>query len=319
MKLLGGGVAGKNVSVSIVMTYFERLHQLRATLRSFELNEYSNIEVVIVDDGSEMEPLDAGVLRRYSFPVLVRRMSPAKSYANPCVPFNVGIRAASGNIIILQNSECAHVGNVVEHAREWLTDENYLTYACYSLGRMKTERLRFRGEAWRIEDLEKLVTEDRIAAFDGDDAWYNHSRFRPSALHFCSAISRRNMDRLGGFDERFARGIAFDDLELLARIKRLRLQVKIIDDIVVLHQWHYSSEPQKDAVILRRRNEILYRLVTRHEKRTMPAALSLRYGFARLTMPLLISLYGFGARLYAREPVRRMWRRLSAPRARAPE
>lgn len=40
---------------------------------------------------------------------------------------------------------------------------------------------------------------------DGLDCWYNHSVTNPKGYHFCSAITRKNLYDLGGFDERFAR------------------------------------------------------------------------------------------------------------------
>ena len=46
---------------------------------------------------------------------------------------------------------------------------------------------------------------------------------------------------MGGFDERYAKGIAFDDNEILLRIKRKGLTINIVDDPFVVHQHHYSE------------------------------------------------------------------------------
>ena len=50
------------------------------------------------------------------------------------------------------------------------------------------------------------------------------------------------MDILGGFDERYGSGSSYDDDELLHRIKLLGLDIKIVDEVIGVHQWHYSNE-----------------------------------------------------------------------------
>ncbi|WP_435523778.1 glycosyltransferase family 2 protein [Chryseobacterium indoltheticum] len=46
---------------------------------------------------------------------------------------------------------------------------------------------------------------------------------------------------MGGFDERFAKGIAFDDNEFLYRVNLKGLEVQIVEDPIVLHQNHYAK------------------------------------------------------------------------------
>ncbi len=45
---------------------------------------------------------------------------------------------------------------------------------------------------------------------------------------------------LEGFDERYAHGIAYDDDEFLHRVVKSGLDVSIIDEPFVIHQWHES-------------------------------------------------------------------------------
>lgn len=274
--------------ISIVMTYYERLGQVRNTLRSFELHGYKNIEVIIVDDVSAREPLDASMFASFPFSVRILKMSPKKRYLNPCVPFNIGIRAASGKIIILQNAECLHVSDIVEHARKHVNDKNYITYACYSLGELKTKCLIEHDKDWDLDGLDKLITAEGEAVDNGADGWYNHSIYRPSAYHFCSAILKSNMDKLGGFDEIYAKGIGCDDNELLVRIRRMDLKVIIVDDHIVLHQWHYGAKKRRWLSIPAARNALLYRLVTMKEGRFSPSNRRPLYSIVAFIMPFLI-------------------------------
>ena len=54
-----------------------------------------------------------------------------KWYVNPCVPYNIGFKSASGEVIIIQNPECLHIGDIIAHVDEHLGDDNYISYAAY--------------------------------------------------------------------------------------------------------------------------------------------------------------------------------------------
>jgi GT2 family glycosyltransferase len=68
--------------------------------------------------------------------------------------------------------------------------------------------------------------------------WYQHSQFRNCCYHFCTALGRESWAKVGGFDERFAAGVAYDDDDFLRSVRRAGLELKIRDDLVALHQWH---------------------------------------------------------------------------------
>ena len=165
--------------VAIVMAYHDRKAQLLKTLESFK--NYKDIEVVIVNDS---EPLE---LDEYSFEITKINVT-GKSWINPGVNFNIGFTYAmklNPDQIIIQNPECYHNGDIVGCVRKCLTEKNYLSFACYSLGK---------GQDVDIKELN-----NRTAVSNGDPAWYNHSVYRPEALHFCCAITTENLKK----DQRF--------------------------------------------------------------------------------------------------------------------
>jgi GT2 family glycosyltransferase len=210
---------------SIVMAYHNREAQLLKTLQSFR--DYRDIEVIIVNDSDRIripiQPFDVTIIDVKD-----------KNWINPGVNFNIGFTEAlrrKTKGIILQNPECYHVGDIIGAVREKLTDKNYLSFACYSLG--KNEGIDFRG------------FNNRTAVCNGDSAWYNHSRYRPEALHFCAAITADNLRKINGFDERFWDGLGYEDNYLVHQIKMLGLRIDFIDDPFVLHQYHYDKKAFK--------------------------------------------------------------------------
>jgi hypothetical protein len=75
------------------------------------------------------------------------------------------------------------------------------------------------------------------------------------------------MELLGGFDERYAMGIARDDVEFVDRIDRLGLHKEIPTEVSVMHQWHSKVESFHESryPIRIEKNKVIYELLTRKE------------------------------------------------------
>lgn len=248
--------------ISIVMAYYNRLHLLRYTFKTFLESKVTDYEIIVVDDFSDPEH-DPTILKD-EFPTLpikvikLSEMYEKAEWCNPCVPYNIGFRASVGDKIIIQNPECCHLGDVLSYTEENLTDNVYLSYHCYAC----TE-----------PDLEILHNGGTINMPNEKDewfwwGWYNHVEYRPAAFHFASAITRNNLKKLNGFDERFAHGIGYDDNEFVVRVKRLGLKIRYVAEPMVVHQFHpkiHSFTPDKAN------NETLYR-ETKSDKGLIRAA-----------------------------------------------
>jgi GT2 family glycosyltransferase len=214
------------------MTYYNRKVQLYNTLNSINNSKYKdNIQIIIVDDcSSDEHKLNLYELKKINNNIeLYILKDEDKWYINPCIPYNIGFNKIKYDNVIIQNSECYHNGDIIEYIINNLTIKTYLSFSCYSLK--------------NNQDINIVNIENRSVTFDGDNGWYNHSIYRPTNYHFCSAIKKENLTLLGGFDERFANGIGYDDNEFLIRIDRIKLIKSIIDIPHVFHQYHYNNQP----------------------------------------------------------------------------
>jgi GT2 family glycosyltransferase len=223
----------------MVMAYYNRRQLLLNTLKSIERSFVKDIELIIVDDNSREEERIEDLVEIYPFIKVIRVEKKDKWYINTCMPMNRGIAEAKGDIIVLQNPECVHVQDVLLYIVENLTDQNYLSISTYAFNEAK------RGELPNM-----LLHFDKYPQqrFMMDLGWYNHPVYRPVYFNFCAALTRKNMDLLGGFDERYAMGLARDDAEFVDRIGRLGLQKIIPTEVSVIHQWHSKVEHFHEGV-----------------------------------------------------------------------
>lgn len=270
------------MKISIVTAYYNRKNLFENTLISIskQINENRgkfDVEVIAVDDGSDENERLEDLPEKYPFLRIIRLEKKDKWYFNSCIPFNIGFKEAKGDVVILQNPECIHYGNILKYTQENISDKNYISFACFSLGIESTDHIDIYLN--NPEKLKELIQNNNVGYIgDGLDCWYNHSIVNPKGYHFCAAITKKNLYDLGGFDERFASGIAFDDNEFLYRVNLKGLEIKIIDNPIVLHQNHYTKityttdknllddESYKKRLALAEKNRILFELVTKSEK-----------------------------------------------------
>jgi GT2 family glycosyltransferase len=236
--------------VSIITSYYNRKPQFIKTLKTIQKSSVKDFELIVVDDASDDEHRLELLQNDYPFMKIIRIEIVDKWWRNPSVPFNIGIKQAKGDIIILQNPECKHSTDILAHAIKNISAENYISYCTYALSPDET---------------------DGISAIDFKDSsrWYSHPVHRPAYFHFCSAIKKSNMDKINGFDERYATGFDYDDNDLVERIKRLGLTMMITEqsDALVFHQYHASVVyNQPDAAELCLKNKNLFQNVTLKEK-----------------------------------------------------
>lgn len=253
--------------ISVVTAYFNRKQLFYNTLLRFQSLPNKNFEVIAVDDGSNEENRLEDLMIEFDFLKVIRLDPQKKWYVNSCIPFNVGFKAAKGEIVIIQNPECIHYGDIISYVEKNLKPNAYLSFGAYSLDKPTTEKIN-NGDASSLEKMHISFYEKSIIT-DGELGWYNHSVHRPKGFHWCTAIYKSDLDLLGGFDERYALGVAFDDNELLARIQKKGMEFKIIDEPFVLHQNHFNVDTttnksinpfytRKDARLLWDKNEYLF-------------------------------------------------------------
>lgn len=221
--------------ISIVTAYYNRRKLFIETLKSIYKSSYKDFEIIVVDDASKPEERIEDLMQTYPGLKVVRVEEKDKWYKNSCIPYNIGIKKSIGDIILLQNPECLHVHDILSYMTENVNDSNYIAASTYSVDKRVTDNILPHLSRLGIRNLFSTLPQQRAS---DDIGWYNHSIYKPTYYHFCAGLTRTNIEKLEGFDERYAPGIGYEDDEFVYRIGKLGLTKIIADDVSVIHQRH---------------------------------------------------------------------------------
>jgi glycosyltransferase involved in cell wall biosynthesis len=222
------------IKYSIVMPYINRYTQLKATLESFDrlYSHRNDFEVIIVEDvknrvhDTNHRDLYAAVRQFRQIKNINIVVAGNINQFNPSALYNHGVVMASGEYIVLTSPECLHENDVLGAFDADPGLINYVVAAC------------------RAHEGAKR-------------AWFQHSEHRPQNYHYCSCIKRRDYVYLGGFDEAYSDGIAYDDNDFRDKIANSHMVTVPIDNAIVRHQKHDKDSPA-DYTERVARNKALY-------------------------------------------------------------
>jgi glycosyltransferase involved in cell wall biosynthesis len=203
------------VKTSIVITAYNRSKLLRSSLESFRRQRFKEYEVIVVDDSDNAEDQKAteNVCAEFNVEKYIFMNRPATfEFRNPALPLNVGIKAAVGEVLIIQNAECKHVSDEVIYNLS--CQVNYFTAVFASVSSREP---------------------------NGDfKEWYTHSVHKRYPYFFCGAVSAKLMNLIRGFDEDY-KFLGYDDNDMADRLRSELVEMKFDDGIEVHHQWHPPS------------------------------------------------------------------------------
>lgn len=227
---------------SIILPYHDRATQFEYACKQFSVlyGNRDDYEIIVVEDGKN----NCHVRKHNELLTIIdSNKLPIKivvggSFYNPATHFNLGVKNSIGEYIILSNPECVHAVDILSILdKETSLSEKYIVCACAYVTKY-----------W--------YDENGSFAFD-IDKWYQHSIHDNRQLHFCSCISRDAYIKIGGFDEMYSYGVAYEDNDFLMSVKTNNIYIESRDDLVVCHLHHNTSYQANDELV--NRNASIYR------------------------------------------------------------
>lgn len=212
--------------ISIILAYYNRKNQFIQTLESIKKSNYKNKEIVIIDDNSFPEQRVNTFINEIKEDLDIKVITieeNEKKWVNPCIPYNIGFKEATGDIIIIQNPEVMHVGDCLSFVNENLKKGDWLSFNCYG-----SPNFNFNNKIKGMNNNEIFnlinINSQRIGgnSVERDDVggWLNHYEKHFVAYHYLAAIHKDDLfEKMnGGFNEIFKDGIGCDDDEFIKRL-----------------------------------------------------------------------------------------------------
>ena len=205
-------------SISIVIAYHNRLDLLLNTLSSIEKQNYNNLEIIIVNDNSQDSyylKKEINNLNKLNIKIIDITEKEKGERKNPAYVFNKGFKEASGEIIIIQNPESYHVGNIIDFVNINIKKKEYIVFSTFNINSLEKNNIFLNIE----NKIHNNIISSSDLLFDNDNLWYTHPIFNSTKYHFCSAIYKECLDNINYFDNEYNNGYCFDDDDLLFKVK----------------------------------------------------------------------------------------------------
>lgn len=218
-------------SVTILIVTHGRAELLRNSLSSIARQNFTDFEVLVVDDADETGEVK-NVCAEFSFVRRIYRANrkPVDGYCNPAIPFNMGLKAALGQVIVMQGGE-------ILYTKE--TDLQNLV------------KPHFEND---IEKLVMLATCEKIGEEDGAHFPVNADD-KVLLFNFGCSFRKSFVLSLGGFEESYD-GWGYEDEDLALVMIAHGVQPVWLPPSYVLthhqyHPWVPNSRMNTDADRLR--------------------------------------------------------------------
>lgn len=219
--------------VSIVVVTYNNLHFTKNCLESMErFNNYENCEIIIVDnlsnDGTR-EYLTEFAKSREDIKVILHDKNSGFAGGN-----NIGIKASSGDYIILLNNDTYVTPNWIKNLLRHFSDEKIA---------MVGPRTNNIGNEARIDIKYNSLDEMIQKSYD---IYYKNvlNQYEMEVLaFFCVVIKRDIIDEIGLLDEVYGIGM-FEDDDYCKRVKHAGYRLVCADDVFIHH--HLGASFDKD-------------------------------------------------------------------------
>lgn len=226
---------------SVIMPYYKR-PELMFTLRVYvELYKNRNdIEIIVVEDSKNNKDKQfhdqlISIINTYKNDLNIKLVLDHKVSYNPSSKYNLGFKVSTGLILMLTSPEIFHTVNIFDAIDKENMNNLYIICSCKSVFLEGNKGGTFKDIKFRT------------------NRWYQHTKFRDVRYHFCTLVSKSDYEKIGGFNEVYCAGIAYDDDNFVKRVQKAGLVMLPRDELVTYHIEHsrsYSITPEEYKKLL---------------------------------------------------------------------
>jgi len=251
----------KGTKVSVVIPTYNRPEILYRTIYSLVRQEDQDYEILVsVDDDFDIEHKSVEVLEGFiadGHPIkyfMTNKYKKGEGWSLETYPYNVGIRHASGDIILLNSGDVMSVTDTIAQHRELQLSNNGV--AVVSTVHAVTQELQKNIDTydWKNNPKSILFKGSTYKMFSGLGVSYTEAYPFEDAGGVCYnwlvSFRAASLRMIRGFDENFYGRIMCADDDLVYRVKQAGITYKPCPSILGVHQFHASTEniSKKDSV-----------------------------------------------------------------------
>ncbi|SFV17639.1 Glycosyltransferase, GT2 family [Methylobacterium sp. 174MFSha1.1] len=218
--------------VSIIVLSYNNWIYTSATLWSIlSHSNYRNLEIIVVDNGSkDSSPRNLNLFAARDNRIEVILSDDNLGYAGGN---NLGLRAATGEYIILLNNDVYVTdGWVRDLVRPLLLDSSIglVSPITNNIGNEQKVKINYSNMSEMALEARKVVRRHKRSRFETD-----------SVAFFCAAIRREVVEEVGLLDESYGQGF-FEDDDYCMRVRQAGYRIQIVDDVFIHHHLSASFD-----------------------------------------------------------------------------
>ena len=240
------------MKVSVVVPTYNRPEMLYRTLYSLQRQNDTNYEVLVsIDDDSDVCDESIKIVDKFiSEKMPVQYFSTGKykrgeGWSVETYPYNVGIRHATGDMVILNSGDVMSVtNNIAEHRQKHLENQNSVIVATVHAVTVDVQN-KMDTYDWKNNPSSLLFKGSTYKMFSGQGPSFTMSYDYEEAhnpYHFQMSLLKKSLWDIGGFDEDYYGQMTCGDCDIADRLKRLGLNFVYMADILAIHQYHKAPE-----------------------------------------------------------------------------
>jgi GT2 family glycosyltransferase len=223
--------------VSIITVNFNHSHVTDELLDSIAAkNTYSNIEVIVVDNGSTINPVPAWQIKYPNVTFIRSEINTGFAGGN-----NIGIKAATGDFFFLVNNDTEFT--------EGLIDKLVATLEANPFVAMVSPKIHYYDVPNMLQyvgytEMNYFTARNRqIGLFETDNGQYNHLTGKTGFAHGAAMmITREAIDKVGLMAENFF--LYYEELDWCARLQKAGYDIWVNTDALIYHKESISVGKQ---------------------------------------------------------------------------
>lgn len=205
-------------SCSVVIPNFNRWALIRRNLPGLLDSRAGDVEVIIVDDGSDPGTFDDPRVR-----IVVTGNQCAR---NGAAARNIGIRQARGDVLIQTEPEIEHYGDTLYHFRTALAGERKRIACPAAHANMREGQFKPDTADWTLTGLS--IDQDASKPFES----------LKGTFHRAFGVWREELLSLGAYDDQLFRVWGHEDNDLWDRLMLAGFTPTVLPDVRIVHHWH---------------------------------------------------------------------------------